>query len=254
MFDSARLQREVGKISPDEWVSHYNRSDYEGNWSGTALRSNDGSMRDLVVRSRDYSDTPLLARCEYFREVLGQFAFPLNAVRLLRLWPGSIIREHCDPSLGFEDGEIRIHIPIQTSPEVYFYLDGRRVVLNEGETWYLDLSRRHRIENRSKADRIHLVIDGVVNEWVTSLFETAIATAGGLHLPPEAVTPFDQFRDIVLDDPELQQMLLSTPDRQAFVKLAVELGRDRGCVFDNDLVESAIRLGRQTWNDRWREA
>ncbi len=253
-FDPILLRAELSKVASEEWVSHYNQSDYEGNWYGVALRSSDGSTRDLVVCGRDYADTPLLSRCGYFREVLKQFAFPMTAVRLLRLHPGSIIKEHCDPALGFEDGEIRLHIAIQTSPEVHFYLEGRRVRLNDGETWYLDLSRRHRIENRSPADRIHLVIDGIVNDWVRSVFDAAVVAAGGMHLPPRAVTGFDQFRELVFNDPVLQQQLLSATGRKAFSARAVELGRQHGCEFDSDLVESAIRVGRQAWNDRWANA
>jgi len=250
-FDPERLREDVAQVKTDEWISHYNQSDYEGNWSGVALRSRDGSTRDLIVSAAGYRDTPLLERCAYFCELLGQFQFPLTAVRLLRLHPGSIIKEHCDPALGFEDGEIRLHIPIQTSPDVHFYLDGRRVILNEGETWYLDLSRRHRIENRSSIDRIHLVIDGAVNDWIRSVFEAALTAAGGIDLPPVTVTAFDRFRELVFEDAELQAKLLATPDRGAFVELTVQLGRERGYEFDADLVESAIRRGRQAWNDRW---
>ena len=249
-FDPGALRRELAQVDPGEWVSHFNQSDFEGNWSGVALRSIDGTIADLRIRSDNYSDTPLLKRCPFFQELLQQFHFPITSARLLRLQAGSIIKEHCDPALGFEDGEIRLHIPIETSEEVYFYLEGRRVMLRQGETWYLDLSRRHRIENRSLADRVHLVIDGIVNDWLTSLFETAIAEGGGL-LPPPSITAFDRFRAIVLADPTLQRALLATADRKAFVACAVELGRECGCVFHGDLVESAIRQGLQAWNERW---
>jgi hypothetical protein len=253
-FDPARLRGELSEIAPGDWVSHYNQSDFEGNWSGVALRSSNGSTSDLVVRAGDYADTPLLARCAYIRGLMSRFPFVMTSVRLLRLHSGSLIKEHCDPALGFEDGEIRLHIPIQTSPQVYFYLDGRRVVLEEGQTWYLDLSRRHRIVNQSPADRIHLVIDGMVNDWVRETFGAAIAAAGGIELPPIAITAFDRFRELVFHDTELQQRLLAVADRAEFVTLAIQLGRDHGYLFDGDLVESAIRRGRQDWNHRWETA
>lgn len=239
-------------VRPDEWIAHYNQSDFEGNWSGVALRSSDGTASDLVVRPLPYFDTPLLARCAYFREVLRAFSCPITAVRLLRLHPGSTIKEHCDPTLGFEDGEIRIHIPIQTSPDVHFFLDGHRVILNQGETWYLDLSRRHRIENRGHADRVHLVIDGLVNDWVRSLFDATSRNAPGPA--PKFVTPFDQFRELVFEDRELQQKLLAIPDRRDFVQMAVALGREHGFPLDADHVESALRRGRESWNRRWENA
>lgn len=73
----------------------------------------DGSASQLYagMSGAHFLSTPLLERCPYIREVLGCLPFPMNAVRLLRLHPGSVILEHCDPVLGFEDGEIRLHIP-----------------------------------------------------------------------------------------------------------------------------------------------
>jgi hypothetical protein len=41
--------------------------------------------------------------------------------------------------------------------------------MNEGEGWYLNLSLPHRVENNGTTDRVHLVIDYVVNEWMRSL-------------------------------------------------------------------------------------
>ncbi len=255
-FDPDRLKRDLAQVQPDEWVAHFNQSDYEGNWSGVALRSVDGSVQRLVVHmsGTEYIDTPLLARTPYLQEVLSKFAFPMTSVRLLSLHPGSIIKEHSDPALQYEEGEIRLHIPVQTSPDVHFYLDGRRVTLAEGETWYLDLSQRHRIENHGTTDRVHLVIDGHVNDWVHSVFKAAIEDAGGLKLPPLVVTPFHRFREIVFDDAGLQEQLLATPDRASFIETAVRLGRERGYDFDANHVESAILLGQKGWNERWKNA
>ena len=63
----------------------------------------------------------------------------------------------------------RLHIPIQTNDEVVFRLNGTRVLLEEGECWYLRFSDPHSVGNRGKTDRIHLVIDVEVNAWLTKL-------------------------------------------------------------------------------------
>lgn len=54
--------------------------------------------------------------------MLRAFACPLRLVRLLRLTPGSVIREHQDYDLSFEEGLARFHIPITTNDEVDFIL------------------------------------------------------------------------------------------------------------------------------------
>ena len=99
----------------------------------------------------------------YFRAVLEAFACPLLAVRLMRLAPGSLIKEHRDHELSFEEGVVRIHIPVVTNDGVDFRLNGRRCTMPAGSSWYLRLSDPHSVANSGPADRVHMVIDAVVN-------------------------------------------------------------------------------------------
>jgi hypothetical protein len=127
----------------------------------------------------DFEDTPMLAGSLYFRQVLAAFACPLHAVRLMRLAPGSVIKEHHDHDLSFEQGMVRIHIPVVTNEGVDFRLNGARVAMPAGSSWYLRLSDPHSVANRGASDRVHLVIDAVVNDWVAALFERAAGAASG---------------------------------------------------------------------------
>jgi quercetin dioxygenase-like cupin family protein len=106
----------------------------------------------------------------YFKEVLDGFLFEKTAVRLLQLAVGAEIKPHSDHCLGYEDGSFRLHIPIITNPDVEFILDGKRLIMNEGECWYIDANFEHSVANRGKQDRIHLVIDGIRNDWTDELF------------------------------------------------------------------------------------
>jgi gentisate 1,2-dioxygenase len=63
-----------------------------------------------------------------------------------------------------------MHIPIVTNPDVEFILDGERIIMNEGECWYIDANFIHSVANKGTEDRIHLVIDGIRNEWTDDLF------------------------------------------------------------------------------------
>jgi hypothetical protein len=140
-FDAERLKEEAGRLPPNEWVSHFNTAAYRGDWSALPLRSLGGRTGQIYpdpAATEEFADTHLLARCPYHREVLRSFPCPLLSVRLLKLSPDSRIREHRDHNLGFEDGEIRVHIPVQTHPDVAFLMDGEPVEMAEGETWYID--------------------------------------------------------------------------------------------------------------------
>src|SRR5580700_1748325 len=171
-FDPHRLQTDLAGIQPEEWSPHYNERDFGGDWRGVALRSASASPRDLNAGPSvvGFVDTPLLDRCPYFRAVLGAFRCPLKSVRLLSLAPGSYIREHSDNALEYEDGEIRIHVPVLTSALVEFYVSGERLLLEEGGCYYVNVNLPHRVNNRGTAARVHLVIDAAVDDWVRDLF------------------------------------------------------------------------------------
>ena len=180
-FDAGRLQSDLSQIMSDDYVHHFNTSYYTGDWSVVALRSVGGKSGQIYPdpTAKDaFADTPLLERCPYVREVLAHFRCPQQAVRFMRLRPGSVIREHRDLALGFADGEIRFHIPVRTNSEVEFLLEGRRIIMQEGECWYVDFTMKHSVANRGSTDRIHLVIDCVVNDWLRDLMLTESARAG----------------------------------------------------------------------------
>ncbi len=182
-FDPARMRSEVAGLAESDWVPHYNARDYEGDWTGVALRATgglDGWLFPAPPGGAPYADTPTLGRLPYLAQVLAAFECPLETARLLRLHAGSSIREHVDRALGYEDGLARLHVPIVTNPDVTFHLDGEPVPMGEGECWYFDARRPHRVDNRSAEHRVHLVIDCVVDDWLAGIFVAAEhARAGG---------------------------------------------------------------------------
>jgi ribosomal protein S18 acetylase RimI-like enzyme len=184
-FDVLRLQADLARILTEEYVPHFNTAYYQGDWSAVPLRSVAGRTDHIYPdpTARDaFADTPLLARCPYVRETLAALRCPQQAVRFLRLKAGSAIKEHRDHQLGFTDGEIRLHIPVATNPGVEFVLNQVRVVMHPGECWYLNFNLPHRVANHSTTDRIHLVVDCVVNDWLRDLL--LAAAAAELKTPP----------------------------------------------------------------------
>lgn len=65
---------------------------------------------------------------------------------------------------------LRLHIPIITNDGVNFMVDGKKVVMNSSELWALDTAYMHSFSNNGHENRIHLVIDVIVNDWVLELF------------------------------------------------------------------------------------
>jgi Aspartyl/Asparaginyl beta-hydroxylase len=173
-FDAEKMQEEVKKIAALHWQLHYQTLHYTGGWSAIPLRSIKGRTDNIIVSPLTdavYENTSLLQGSSYFSEVMANFHCPLKAVRLMKLNAGAVIKEHKDAELCYEMGEIRIHIPVATNDEVEFYLDKERMNLKEGECWYMNFNLPHAVANKSNIDRIHLVIDAVVNDWVKELFQ-----------------------------------------------------------------------------------
>jgi Aspartyl/Asparaginyl beta-hydroxylase len=175
-FDAALIQQEAMALGAEYWKLHYNAVNYEGKWSALPLYSLDGKPGAIYAIhsssgvNADYQPTPLLESCPYIRFVLNELQFPKRAVRLMRLEAGAIIKEHSDHQLAYEEGEVRLHMPVQTNELVEFYVQGERMAMREGELWYLNLTLPHRVANHGTCDRIHLVIDGMVNDWLREQF------------------------------------------------------------------------------------
>ena len=88
---------------------------------------------------------PRLKKSPYLNSVVDTFKANtrVTLVRLLRLAPGAVVKEHTDPTLGLEQHKsvIRLTIPIVTNDEVKFFLNNELVPMKPGECWYL---RPHR--------------------------------------------------------------------------------------------------------------
>ncbi|MCW3122677.1 MAG: aspartyl/asparaginyl beta-hydroxylase protein, partial [Flavipsychrobacter sp.] len=133
-FPVEQMQQEVSAIAAG-WKAHYNKRDYEGSWTALPLRSVNGDMGNVIADGGEasaFKDTSLMDQCPTLKMVADTLQCDKNAIRLLNLQPGAIIKEHRDAELYFESGEARIHVPILTNDAVEFYLDGERVVMDSG--------------------------------------------------------------------------------------------------------------------------
>jgi hypothetical protein len=183
-FDADRLAGELAALAGAAWTAHFVPQNYDGDWSVIALRAPRGAAGMHPIRliysdptATEFEDTPLMDACPYLREVANAFGAEPRSVRLMRLTPGSTIKEHNDGDLSAEGGMVRIHAPITTNPDVMFEVNRRPVVMAAGEAWYLRLCDPHRVANRGTTDRVHLVIDLPMNPTLEAMMERAMAEA-----------------------------------------------------------------------------
>ena len=179
VFDPSKMKNELLKLRDEEWIEHMNKLGYAGSWKILPFRGPANAVHPIQLINcdpscKEFKNTELLERCEYFQEILEKFECSLLNVRLMNLLPGSIIKEHTDMDLSIEDGIARFHVPVLTNPKVVFFVNRKKVKMKEGECWYLKLSDPHAVANYSNGDRIHLVIDCEVNDWVINALNEGI--------------------------------------------------------------------------------
>jgi hypothetical protein len=198
--------------------------------------------RGRAGAAESFAATEALDACPYFQEVLAAFQCPLKSVRLLRLAPGSIIREHSDFELGEQLGEVLLHVPVVTNSQVEFYLAGKSVAMDAGECWYLDLSLPHRVQNQGASERVHLVLDCVLNEWLRDLIRNAQPESAGPSATTGAVA-FQQFAQLVFGDSVLRAALRDIQDLDEFLRETVRCAEEHGLRFTTEEIRAAWRAG-----------
>ncbi|MDN3583367.1 aspartyl/asparaginyl beta-hydroxylase domain-containing protein [Mucilaginibacter flavus] len=176
-FDVQAMQAQLSLLN-DDWQEHFNTFYYEGSWTVLALRSPGGVSEnitpDLMVNA-NYLDTSWMLHFPSVNQLIAGLECPVMSVRFLKLQAGAIIKQHRDNELAFEKGEARLHFAVITNPKVLFYVENERVVLQEGEAWYINANLPHRVSNEGYSDRIHLVIDCKVNDWLAAIISQSEA-------------------------------------------------------------------------------
>ncbi|MDF2433374.1 MAG: hypothetical protein JWP44_3005 [Mucilaginibacter sp.] len=170
-FNLEAMKNELSSFQ-EEWINHFNTYYYEGEWTVMPLRSPGGDSKNIIpelLMNKDYQDTLFMTHFVSVKELLLSINCPVMAVRFLNLKAGAKIKEHKDNELAFEKGEARLHFPVITNNEVEFYIEKERILLNEGECWYINANLLHSVFNKGAADRIHLVIDCKVNDWLSDM-------------------------------------------------------------------------------------
>ncbi|MDQ0791662.1 aspartyl/asparaginyl beta-hydroxylase domain-containing protein [Streptomyces sp. B1I3] len=167
-YDPTRLAEDLDRLralpqAPQPGPYH------DGEWTGVDLYAQGGGSGP-APQLEPFLPTPALDHAPYIAELLTGLEVPKLMVRLLTLPPGADIGEHNDAGCNPQFGSVRLHVPIQTHPDVVMVVDGERMRWQPGELWWGDFSKRHWLRNDSEVTRVHLVIDVLVNDFVLELF------------------------------------------------------------------------------------
>jgi quercetin dioxygenase-like cupin family protein len=178
-IDAEAIKNELSLLKAD-WQQHFNTFYYEGSWVVLPLRSPGGESSNIIpdlMAKADYLDTDHMRHFTAVKELLSNIKCEAMSVRFLNLQAGAVIKPHRDNELAFEKGEARLHFPIITNPGIEFCIESEQIILQEGTCWYINANLPHSVANNGDTDRIHLVIDCKVNEWLSDMINQAEQTA-----------------------------------------------------------------------------
>ncbi|WP_084128093.1 aspartyl/asparaginyl beta-hydroxylase domain-containing protein [Cellvibrio mixtus] len=178
----ALLQAEVESLLVNPWVDHVNKQDYSGGWDVLPLRCQRQYLDAhpilqgfSIADGEDWENLPVMAQCPELQNLFNQLQCPIKAARLMRLKAGAAIKPHRDHELSMEFGEARLHVPIHTSDAVSFLVEHKLIPMRAGELWYFNADQIHEVYNRGSEDRINVVIDCVVNDWLRQKISSSVA-------------------------------------------------------------------------------
>lgn len=98
-------------------------------------------------------------------EVTKRYNYPNGfypRVMFAKLPPGARIAPHTDGNIA-QNRPHKIHIPLFTNPDAWFYQFPDRYNLKEGTAYEVNNAVKHGVENNGTTDRIHLIFEYLEN-------------------------------------------------------------------------------------------
>jgi len=171
--DVVSLQNEVSSCFSLDWINHVNKACYSGSWDVLPIRTLIANVdKHPILQSFNLEQKgewvylPIIEALSQIRSILDWFQCDIEATRLMRLKPGAHIQPHQDKGLAMEYGFARFHVPICAAEQVEFMVNDKLVPMQNGELWYLNADATHSVKHVGDEDRVNLVIDCKVNDWL----------------------------------------------------------------------------------------
>ena len=182
-FSDGELQPIVDYCNSDQQyspvITKYNKKE---NWKAISIK---GFSQDPLGISKpnvlgvgsggNLQETPLVDRLQ-IRSILAKIPAMTERVRLMKLEAGTKISKHTDKvDKDIKSRKIiRLHVPVITDDQIKMISwlekdDPTEFKMKKGECWWLDVSKAHSVLNESDVDRVHLVIDVFVNNYISEV-------------------------------------------------------------------------------------
>ncbi|KAF7771219.1 hypothetical protein PCIT_a4280 [Pseudoalteromonas citrea] len=171
------LSHDINTAQSSQWVDHVNSACYEGRWDVLPLLVPKEHVDSHIIlqsfpfgNESQWVESHFLKKLPIIKALIARFQCEVLSARLMRLHNNAYIKPHRDQGLSLEaSSQARIHIPLETTPDVRFQVDNALVPMDVNSVWYINADAEHSVKNLGDTPRTNLVIDCNVNEWLFNL-------------------------------------------------------------------------------------
>ena len=114
------------------------------------------AMQPLLAQIADFYENHPETTATFGRPMRGYYI----RLSLAKLVAGGKISIHQDKNFSLTHCH-RVHLPLVTNEDVWFYVGKERRNMKEGEIWEINNRRMHYVANNGTEDRVHLILDWV---------------------------------------------------------------------------------------------
>ena len=85
-YDVAEIRKRLLQLPPETWIAHYNKNDYEGDWSVIPLRSGWGHEANIYsspMPAEHFKDTLFMEQFPEVKNILDSLACQKTTVRCM---------------------------------------------------------------------------------------------------------------------------------------------------------------------------
>ncbi len=180
-FDVTAIRERVEQIPAEQWLKSERERLFAVHKDTQSLQL--VHFEDYRYQRPEYQslysdlENELLPVVDYIAHYYQNNGFVVRMI-LAKLLAGGKIPNHTDAGFSLLNCH-RIHVPIITNDDVVFSVGGEEINMRTGELWEINNGTVHGVENRSGADRIHLIVDWMPNHENKS--EEEVLTANQLE-------------------------------------------------------------------------
>lgn len=164
-FDITAIREKVEQIPAEQWLQSERERLFAVHKDTQSLKL--VHFEDYKFQKPEYQtlysdlENELRPVVDYIADYYQNNGFVVRMI-LAKLLAGGKIPKHTDAGFSLLNCH-RIHVPIITNDDVAFSVGGEEINMRIGAFWEINNATVHGVENRSGADRIHLIVDWMPN-------------------------------------------------------------------------------------------